>query len=268
MFKHVVVIAGAPRSGTSWLGQIIDSSPDVAYRFQPLFSYAFKDAVNIDSTKEEYERFFKGIYESSDNFLLQTDKRKAGLYPMLTKKRHPEYLAFKTCRYQYLLSKMLQYFDNLKLVGIIRHPCAVISSWLKNPKEFPQGANPRKEWRFGACKNNGKEEEFFGFYKWKEVAQLYLDFKDKYPEKVYLVKYEELVEKPIELSKSIFDFIGSKFTVQTESFLNSCHSVHKEGPYSVFKDRSVKDLWRTELDPYIRDEIIQDIRNTRLEMFL
>ncbi|MCK5013927.1 MAG: hypothetical protein KAS66_08905 [Candidatus Omnitrophica bacterium] len=99
MYKPVIAIAGVPRSGTSWLGQIIDSSPDVVYRFQPIFSYAFKDAVNIDSNREDCERFFRGIYESTDDFLLQTDKRKAGLYPTFEKKSNPEYLAFKTCRY-------------------------------------------------------------------------------------------------------------------------------------------------------------------------
>ena len=85
MFNQIIVIAGVPRSGTSWLGEIINSSPDVAYRFQPLFSYAFKDAVNADSSKKEYESFFKGIYRSLDPFLLQTDKRTAGLYPTFEK---------------------------------------------------------------------------------------------------------------------------------------------------------------------------------------
>ena len=36
---------GVPRSGTSWFGELFNSSPRVAYRFQPLFSYAFKDAI-------------------------------------------------------------------------------------------------------------------------------------------------------------------------------------------------------------------------------
>ena len=267
-FKHIVVIAGVPRSGTSWLGEIINSSPDVAYRFQPIFSYAFKDAVNIESSKEDYEHFFSGIYESSDDFLNQTDKRIAGIYPTFDKKKHPQYLAFKTCRYQYLITKMLHYFENLKLIGIIRHPCGVINSWLKNPREFPQDADPRKEWRFGSCKNKGRSEEFFGFYKWKEVAHLYLDLKEKYPNQVLIIKYESLVYHPTGMSKSVFDFTGLKFTQQTRSFLTACNAVHKESPYAVYKNKSVKDNWRSELDPYISSEIIQEIEGTRLDRFL
>jgi hypothetical protein len=268
MLQHVIAIAGVPRSGTSWLGQIIDSSPDVVYRFQPIFSYAFKDAVNIDSDRDDYERFFRGIYESTDDFLLQADKRKAGLYPTFEKKSNPEYLAFKTCRYQYLLNKMLQYFGNLKILAIVRHPCGVINSWLKNPKEFPKNANPRQEWRFGSCRNEGREEEFFGFYKWKEVAQIYLDLQEKYPNQVYIIKYEEMVDNPIGVSHGIFDFVGLDLTEQTEFFLRACHSVHKEGPYAVFKDKFVKERWKSELDPYIVSQITQDIEGTRLARFL
>ena len=37
---------GVPRSGTSWLGNIFNSSPDLTYKHQPLYSYAFKNYLN------------------------------------------------------------------------------------------------------------------------------------------------------------------------------------------------------------------------------
>jgi len=268
MFEQVIVIAGVARSGTSWIGQIVDSSPDVIYRFQPLFSYAFKDSVNEDSTKDEYLHFFKGIYNSSDDFMLQIDKREANLYPVFQKRDSPSRLALKENRYHYLLPKMLQYFDNLKLLGVIRHPCGTLNSWLQNPKEFPPGADPRKEWRIGNCKNQGKAENFFGYYKWKEVSHLYLDLKDKFPDRVFLIKYEEFVDNSLALSKSMFDFVGLEFSEQSDSFLKASHSIHNDSPYSVFKDKSVKDRWRTELDPYIVNEVLNDLSGTRLEIFL
>jgi len=268
MFENIVVVAGVPRSGTSWVGQIVDSSPHTAYRFQPLFSYAFKGAVDADSGKKGFQKFFEGIYTSADAFLLQTDKRNDGLYPTFRKMGDPEYLAFKTCRYQYLLDKMLRHFGNLTLLGIVRHPCAVINSWLTNQSEFPEGADPRKEWRSGSCKNEGRMEEFFGFYKWKEVAHLYLDLAEKYPRKVKVIQYENLVDAPISTAQGIFDFLGLAFFEQTRSFLEACHSIHLESPYAVFKDRSVKDNWKSELDRHIAEEIIQDLTGTRLERFL
>jgi hypothetical protein len=268
MLKQVIVIAGVARSGTSWLGQIIDSSPQVIYRFQPLFSYAFKDRVNEDSGKEEYADFFEEVYRSSDDFLLQTDKRKANLYPVFQKEDSPGRLAFKENSNLYLLPKMLEHFEELKLIGIIRHPCGALNSWLKNPREFPPDADPRQEWRFGACKNLGKPQNFFGFYKWKEVTHLFLDLRDKLPGQVHLVRYEELVNDPLGITRSMFDFLGLEFTQQTELFLKDSQSIHLDNPYAVFKDRSVQEKWRTELDPYIQSEVLNDLKGTRLEAFL
>jgi len=268
MFKQIIVIAGVARSGTSWIAQIIDSSPDVTFRFQPLFSYTFKNAVTEDSTREEYLNFFNRIYNSSDDFLLQTDKRKSKLYPVFQKNSAPRRLAFKENGHQYVLPKMLQYFENLQLVGIVRHPCGTLNSWLQNPKEFPPDADPRREWRFGSCKNQGKAENFFGYYKWKEVANLYLDLKDKYPHKFFIAKYDEIVNNPVDLAKSIFDFLNLEFSEQTRSFLETSHSTHRDNPYAVFKDKSVKERWRAELDPYIVNEVLYDLKDTRLEVFL
>ena len=33
--ERIVLLLGAPRSGTSWLGKIFDSHPDVLYRHEP-----------------------------------------------------------------------------------------------------------------------------------------------------------------------------------------------------------------------------------------
>ncbi len=268
MYEKIIVIGGVARSGTSWLGQIIDSSPDVAYRFQPLFSYAFKGFLNYNSTKEDYVKFFNGIYSSNDKFLLQADKRISGEYPKFQKNSEQKILAFKENRYQYLLPKMLSLFENIKMVGIIRHPCATINSWLKNPKEFPPNADVDKEWRFGSCKNQGREEEFFGFYKWREVANLYLDLKNKFPSKIYILNYDDIVDNTDKETEKIFKFLSINLTDQTQNFINKCHSKNINGPYAVYKNKDVKDKWKKLLDKNIIDEIYFELKGTRLEQFL
>ena len=266
MFKRVIVVAGAPRSGTSWLGQIIDSSPEIAYRYQPLFSYAFKGALGFDSTQRQYNNFLKDIYESDDPFLLQADNRESGAYPTF-EKGEASVLAFKTVRYHYLLHRMLEYW-NMRLVAIVRHPCGTINSWLKTPREFPEGADPKKEWRLGSCKNQGRPEEFFGFYKWKELAHLYLDLAKKYPGRVYIIKYEDLVDNPPGETDTIFRFLGLEYGQQTRDFLEASHATHKEGRATVFKSPEVKNSWKTELDVDMAAEMIADLAGTDLARFL
>ncbi|MDA1179491.1 MAG: sulfotransferase, partial [Planctomycetota bacterium] len=150
-FSEILVVAGAARSGTIWIGQILDSSPEVAYRFQPFFSCAFQGRVKYDSSPAEWASFLRELYFTHDPFVLQQSRRNTGEYPIFAKSSQPRYLALKTCRYQYLLRLMLKHFPNLGLIATVRHPAAVINSWLRTPSEFPDGSDVAKEWRFGAC---------------------------------------------------------------------------------------------------------------------
>lgn len=265
---NVAFIAGMARSGTSWLGEIVDSSPDVKYCFQPMFAYAFKDRIGYDSTASDLQRFFADLYETSDPFVLQIDKRSTGEFPCFAKNDSPSHLAFKENRYQYLIPRILERATNLKLVSVVRHPCGAMLSWLRNPKEFPPNADPSREWRFGACKNQGREENFFGYFKWKETAHLYLDMAEKYPKRTIVVRYEDLVREPLRETGAIFRFLELELGEQTRRFLDACHTKHVESPYSVFRNKSVADRWRTELPPSIRDEILSDLTGTRLAQFI
>ncbi|MFW6040705.1 MAG: sulfotransferase family protein [Thermoplasmatota archaeon] len=260
MYSKIIAIVGVPRSGTSWLGQIIDSSPAVRYRYQPIFSYAFKDAVDEDSSKKEYQQFFEGIYTSDDDFLCQKERKEKGIYPTFEeKKEEPDNLAFKMVRYHHLVPDMLNYFDNLKGVGIIRHPCAVINSWLSTPKEFPDDADPKEEWRHGECRNKGHPEEYWGFEAWKEVTEMYMDLEEEYPDQFTIVKYENLVDNPFEETQELFDFLDLSYTDQTENFLRKSQERHDDDPYSVFRDKKVKEKWKWELDEEIKEEILSEL---------
>ena len=86
MKLNKVALHGVPRSGTSWLGSILDSSKNVIYRHQPLFSYAFKSFLDENATKEKIETFFLAIAKSEDDFLLQKEAKQKQLIPSFAKK--------------------------------------------------------------------------------------------------------------------------------------------------------------------------------------
>lgn len=265
--ETITYLAGVARSGTSWLGQIFDSSPKVRFSFQPLFAYEFKNRVNEDSTTSEFRHLIVDIYNTQSSFLNQDDKRLSGEYPFFKKAEFTPHLVLKENRYQYIIEPLMRNIKNVILVGIIRNPNAVINSWMKNPKEFPVGSVPLKEWRFGDCKNKG-HEDFFGYYKWKEVANLYLDLHDKWPSRVYVIRYEDLVRNTEKIVKDIFAFCSIEYNKQTSDFLRICSNSHINSPYSVFKDKRVVSQWKYELDPYITTEITNDLSGTRLEQFI
>jgi len=267
MLEKIIYISGVARSGTSWIGQVLNSSPETTYRFQPFFAYEFKNQVNEDSLGEEFNAIFKEMIETESEFLTQKDKIESGLYPCFKKTKNKNVLVIKENRYQSYIEPILRKTQKTSLLGVVRNPCAVINSWRRNKKEFPEGSVLRDEWRFANCKNlnNG---DYFGYYKWKEVANLYLDLKDKYKSRVFIVRYEDIVGNPVQLTRELFEFFELNFQKQTEEFLDKSTTSHHKNYYSVYKNKQVIEQWKDELDPYIINEIYDDLKNTRLEVFI
>ena len=155
-----IAIHSAPRSGSSWLGQILNSSTKVCFRFQPLFSYAFKDYLNDKSSREDIVRFFENIAKSSDDFLLQKDKIDNEEYPLFEKDSNLTHIIYKEVRYHNILENLLTKDKDLKVIGLVRNPFAVISSFLNSPREFRKdlGWIEVEEWKLAEKKNNNKQK--------------------------------------------------------------------------------------------------------------
>lgn len=268
MYERVAVITGMPRSGTSWVGQIVESCPAVRYKMSPLFSWTFKNALGPGASREEWERLLRAAYETPGEFLDQTHRRAAGEYPVFRERMEdPPMLVLKFNRFQGLVPELLDLFPELRMLSVVRHPCGAIHSWLTARGEFPSDADPLEHWRSGAAKKTGPED-FFGFEDWKEVTRLHMRLAREHPERFRIERYEELVEEPVAGGRRILDFLGLPFTDQTRDFLERSHRDVVPGDYSVFKSPAVKDRWRTELQPEIRDAILGELRGSELERFL
>lgn len=268
MYERLIFAMGMPRSGTSWLSQIIDSSPDVRFRLSPLFSYAFKGQLGETSPREEYDRVFRGAYQLDDEFMTQRRHRQAENYPTFAvKSPAPRYLFIKDTRYHNLIETLLRYYDDMKMVCIVRHPCGTISSWLNTPKEFPRTADPAQEWRHARCRKTAPEE-FWGFEDWKTVTRLHMRMAQEYPERVRLLRYESLVVNAVEETRALFSFLGLTYTAQTEAFVVESQGKHVDDTHAVYKHPRVKDRWRDQLPRPIQEEILAEVRGTNLERFI
>jgi Sulfotransferase domain len=258
-----IAIHSVPRSGSSWLGQIFNSSPDVIFKFQPLFSYAFKDYLNEKSTSQEIDKFFIEISNRNDEFLDQTYQIEKGNNPVFAKNEKPNSIAYKEVRYHHILHNMLKVDPDVKVVGLIRNPFSVINSWLKSPREFRSDLawDIFEEWRFANKKNSNKKEEFNGFDKWKEVCLLFHELSTVYPERFYLLKYDNLLQKTGEVVDELFAFLDIPMNSQTLEFINSSKSINKNDPYSVFKVKNKDSEWKNELNKEIAKQILAETEN-------
>jgi len=260
-------IFGTPRSGTSWLGHIFNSHPDVALRFQPLFSYGHKGSLSTDSSAEEIRTFFEDILYTQDAFATMTAETQKN-YPAFQKSAQPTHIVFKETRYLHVIENILTKCSEVKIVGIVRNPLAVLASWVAAPKEFNPEWDIHSEWRGAPSKNQNRPEEFFGFDKWKESAVAFLRFKSQFPQQFLLVRYAELNRAPLETTKQLFDFCKLEICDQVQGFLSASKSRHDSDPYSVFRAKANDDRWQGVLPDEIVNQILLELKHTPLDIFL
>lgn len=262
-----LAIFGVPRCGSSWLSQIFNSHPDVAMRFQPLFSYEHKGMLSENSTAEEILDFFNKIYKSKDEFVLMRSAFHKN-YPKFSKSPLPTHIAFKETRYLHIIQNILTRCPEIKFLGMVRNPLATIASWMKAPKEFSREWNIHTEWREAPSKNKGKVEEFYGFGKWKNIAEHFIKFESQYPNQFTLVRYEQLNKNPVAVTNYLFQFCSLQMHPQVSKFIESSKSVHDSDPYSVFRAKANDNEWRDILPEDIVQEILWEINGTILQTFL
>jgi hypothetical protein len=264
----VVIVAGMPRSGTTWLGQIFDSHPEVAYRVCPLFCHSLKNALDLDSPRSAWQHVLQKAFLEPTEYMLEIRGRLAGdLPPFSLKTRPPRRLVLKFDHHQNLVGRALELFDDLRVVGIVRDPCAAIDSWLRAPKEFPQEADPLQHWRDGRIKKRWPGDHF-GFDDWKRLAAEFLALQQRYPGRMELMWYDQFVRAGPAAAEALLARCGLGPHPAPRAFVEDSHSRHSDATYSVFKRPGVVGAWRKRLPSAIREAIERELRGTPLEVFL
>lgn len=263
-----VAIHGVPRSGTSWLAEIFNSSPRTIVKHQPLFSYAMKGFLDPGSSRERVDAFFAALEATADDFLDRTPERERGILPTF-EKTAPTHVVYKEVRYHHVLENLMAVHPDVLLVACVRNPLSVVSSWLRAPREFRRdlGWTPREEWRRAAKKNEGRPEEFYGYERWKDATRTFLRLRERHPDRTRIVAYQTLLTGTAEEVAALFQFCALPVTEQTHAFLRRSSTESQADPYSVFRRDQRDDAWKTDLEAEIADEILADLRGTALERF-
>lgn len=268
----VISLHSAPRSGSTWLQMIFEAHPQVRTKYQPLFSYEFKNQINETSTSDEFNQFIDQIFYSQNTFL-----NMQCAYHLDQNNRIPQHkkdekkidtLLMKQTHYHYLMETFIKLRSDIKLVCLVRNPCAVINSTMTNPREYKPEWEGTDEWLTGQRKNQSKGD-YFGYNKWKEVLDIFIDLKNQYPNNVSIVQYEKLLDDPENEITRLFQFVGLPMVPEIMKFFHESHSLQytNESTTSVYKDLDVKDKWQSTLDPKIIEYIKQDLSGTKYEAF-
>jgi hypothetical protein len=232
MIPRQVAIFGCPRSGTSWLGQLFNAHEAVAYRYQPLFSYEFKNWFGERGVSaESLDAFAQALLGAQSDFVLQ-DLRPPKVPPIT-------HLVWKEVRYHALMPLLAALPGLHKLIYIHRPALQVINSWYRAPKEFRAGQDIHAEYLHAPSKNTDPCE-YNGFLKWKESLALALAVKAAQPGKVVFVSYDRLrADAPGQMG-ALLDEVGLAMTDQVLGFIAASTTQHHDDAYSVFRSREAE----------------------------
>ena len=251
------------------LEKIINSSPNVVYKYQPLFSYELKNFLNDQSSLTDIGAFFEKLETTNSDFLDQIEGIKKGIIPSF-KKQAITHVAYKEVRYHNIIQNILEKDPGVKIIGLVRNPLSVINSWVHSPREFRKdlGWSEKEEWRLAEKKNQNKPEEFYGFEKWKEVANMFERFAEQYKNSFCLVKYDTLLKETENETERIFNFCKLELGSQTKEFLNHSRSASKADTYSVFNSKTDDSERALSLNSDIAEVMIKELAGTCLEKYL
>ena len=265
---HAVAIHGAPRSGTSWLGQLFNSCPTVAYRYQPFFSHAFRGRIGEASDAGAIGAFFSDLVDTTDDFVLQQGAGSLAAAPPAFDKVRPTHLVYKEVRFHQLLPILLERMPALRAIGIVRDPRSVIASWTNAPREFDPAWSIEAEWRSALKKNAGLDENWYGYDRWKQLAQLFQRLHGQHPARLHLVRYEDLVASTEQVVEELFHFVGLEMGRQTRAFLDESRSRDDGDPYGVFRRHAGSRPGIGDIPARIARQIEDDLRGTALARYL
>ena len=250
---NLISLHSCPRSGSTWLQNIFEAHPNIKTFYQPLFSYAFKNQINEDSSKKDFDDFVNNIRNTDDEFCCM----KANLHTnnnniknVSFKKDIVNTILMKNVHHHNLIETFIKLYPTIKIIGLIRDPCSVIYSQMQAKHE------KLEDWLDGKDKNLNNDENFFGFNKWLEVKEIFSYIKKKYPNNIIIVNYEDLVSNTkYELDK-ICEFCHIYLHKNMLESIDIMKSKNDNYDYSVYKNEDTLNKWKGKLDEKIVSYII------------
>ncbi len=266
--EETIFLLGMPRSGTTWLSQIFEASPEVVVRLSPNYSYPLKNSLTLEGGREAWLHQLSAALDTDDPFMTQDFRRDTGELTRFEKDPSAvRRLAVKDTRFHGLYQRGMQLLPAAKCLYIVRNPCGALNSWRKSP-EFPDHLDFLDEWRSGACRKQEGEGEYWGFDDWVAVTRAYLDLERAEPERFLVFRYEDLVAHPSDTVRELFAFVGVPPSESVSAFLERSQESHDDRTYAVFKTPDVAGQWKSELDEEIRNTVESELSGTELSRFL
>ena len=210
MYNHVVspiFLFSLPRAGSTLAQRILATHKDIATAAEPWILLPYLYTLKKDGCYAEYGHrglviavndLLNEFPNGKDDYLAEIHDFILKLYTKATKHK-TKYFLDKTPRYHLVAEEIISLFPEGKFIFLWRNPLAIIASIMET-------------WANGHWNLYKFKVDIFGL---KNLLNAY----KKYSNKVYAVRYEDLITTPENEWQKVFDYLELEFSPEIlESF--------------------------------------------------
>ncbi len=266
--RQLFFIGGAPRSGTTWLQQILDSHPNASCKGEGLFAkdlYPPLEAAMAQRSKA-LETKNRGLFQHTGGYPLPTPEDieflagTAMLLALSQQSGDKDCQAFgeKTPENVFYFARFRALFPRARFIAIARDPRDVLTSaWYFFRKPAPGDDN--REAKIAFIRS--------ALPSLAEGARTMLAFGEQHPSAYRMVTYERLRQDPEPAVAELFRFLGLSDSIDTvrASLEQTAFTAATGGrPAGVaqngaFLRKGVVGDWRSTLTPEMNDLILREL---------
>jgi len=269
--SDALFLAGTGRSGTGWVANIINYDNRYRYIYEPfsprviptVAAFTWGLYIRPDDTSPQYVTPARWLLEG-----------KVGHYPKLDRANHRVFARkrlLKETRGNLWLKWLHVNFPEVKIVLLMRHPCAAVNSrikrgnlvlfdqFLQQPKLMADHLGPYKE----AIERARDADEFDKrTYMW--CINYYVPLRQFAPGEVHVAYYENFAAQPKEEVDSLFKFMGEPYDESIFEAMKRPSEVTRPDA-AIVTGRNVVSHWQQEVGPERTRRTIDILRQFGLE---
>jgi hypothetical protein len=266
--KQLFFIGGAPRSGTTWLQQILDSHPDASCKGEGLFAkdlYPILEAA-MAQRRTALQTKNQSLFQHTGGYPLPTAEDTEVLaataillaFSRQVGTRAVQAIGEKTPENVFFFPRFRQLFPRARFIGIARDPRDVLTSawhYFRRPPPGDDDQAAKIAFIRTALPSLG------------EGARAMLAFGEQHPDAYRLVTYEQLCRDPEPAVAGLFRFLGLSDRAETvRACLERTSFVAATGgrpagtaQEGAFLRKGVVGDWRSTLTPAMNDLVLGEL---------